>query len=292
IDKFASAAGRVREAGADAVEIHCAHGYVLGAFLSRADNKRTDDYGGSLENRARLACEVIAAVKAAVGEDLAVIVRVAGKEFGADDGLDTAEAVAASRLFEAAGADAIHVTGWARNPFANFTDGPLPDEVGAYVGFAEAVKQAVSIPVIAVGRMLPEVAEETIATGKADFAAMGRQLLADPDLVVKLRQGRAAQVRPCINCYVCVQENFWDDVPICAVNPALGEETLLPMPAAQTTKHIVVIGAGPAGLESARLAAERGHRVTVLDQGDRLGGTLWFSSLTTPDNGKLLDWLA
>ncbi len=292
IDKFTSAALRVREAGVDAVEIHCAHGYVLGAFLSRADNKRTDSYGGSLENRARLACEVIAAVKGAVGDDLAVIVRVAGKEFGADDGLDTAEAVAASRLFEAAGADAIHVTGWARNPFANFTDGPLPDRVGAYVGFAEAVKQAVTIPVIAVGRMLPEVAEQAIATGKADYAAMGRQLLADPDLVVKLREGRAAQVRPCINCYVCVQENFWDDVPICAVNPALGEETLLPMPAAKTTKHIVVIGAGPAGLESARLAADRGHRVTVLDQVDRLGGTLWFSSLTTPDNGKLLDWLA
>src|SRR5699024_9046205 len=154
IDKFASAAGRVREAGADAVEIHCAHGYVLGAFLSRADNKRTDDYGGSLENRARLACEAIAAVKAAVGEDLEVIMRGAGTECGAHDGLDTAEAVAASRLFEAAGADAIHVTGWARNPFANFTDGPLPDQVGAYVGFAEAVKQAVSIPVIAVGRML------------------------------------------------------------------------------------------------------------------------------------------
>lgn len=289
---FATAAGRVKAAGGDAVEIHCAHGYALGSFLSRADNRRTDEYGGTLENRARLACEVIAEVRAEVGASLAIIVRVAGREYGAGDGLTTQEAVGASKLFEAAGADAIHVTGWARNSFKNFTDGPLPDKVGAYVELSGAVKAAVSIPVIAVGRVLPEVGEKAIAEGKADFAAMGRQLLADPDLVNKLKAGQAERVRPCINCYVCVQENFWDETPLCAVNPALGNETLLPMPRTRTTRRIVVVGAGPAGLEVARVAAERGHQVTVLDKVDRLGGTLWFSSLTTPDNGTLLRWLA
>ncbi|WP_280423751.1 FAD-dependent oxidoreductase [Nocardia carnea] len=288
---FAEAAGRVREAGGDAVEIHVAHGYVLGAFLSRADNKRTDEYGGSLENRARLAVEVIRAVEAEVGDSLAILVRVAGREFGEDGALTTDEAVRAAALFEAAGADAIHVTGWGRNPFANFTDGPLPDRVGAYTDLAAAVKKAVSIPVIAVGRVLPEVGERAIAEGTADFVAMGRQLLADPDLVNKLRAGTPEQVRPCINCYVCVQENFWDDTPLCAVNPALGHEKLLPLIPATARKHVVVVGAGPGGLEAARVAAERGHRVTVLDKADRLGGTLWFSGLTTPDNQMLLDWL-
>ncbi|WP_186628506.1 FAD-dependent oxidoreductase [Rhodococcus sp. BP22] len=288
---FAEAAGRVKAAGGDAVEIHCAHGYVLGGFLSRADNKRTDGYGGSLENRARLAVEVIRAVRAEVGDSLAILIRVAGREFGEDDGLTTEEAVAASKLFEAAGADAIHVTGWGRNAFSNFTDGPLPDKVGAYVELAGEVKNAVSIPVITVGRVLPEVGEKAIAEGKADFAAMGRQLLADPDLVNKLAAGTPERVRPCINCYVCVQENFWDDTPLCAVNPALGDETLLPLVRTATPKHVVVVGAGPGGLEVARVATERGHRVTVVDKADRLGGTLWFSSLTTPDNGRLLKWL-
>ncbi|WP_416562199.1 FAD-dependent oxidoreductase [Nocardia testacea] len=288
---FAAAAARVRDAGADAVEIHVAHGYVLGGFLSRADNRRTDEYGGSLENRARAAVEVIRAVAAEVGDSLAILVRVAGREFGEEGALTTEEAVAAAVLFEAAGADALHITGWGRNPFSNFTDGPLPDEVGAYTGLAAAVKKAVHIPVIAVGRLLPEVGEKAIADGAADFVAMGRQLLADPELVNKLRARSPEQIRPCINCYVCVQENFWDDTPLCAVNPALGNEKLLPLVPTDVRKHIVVVGAGPGGLEAARVAAERGHRVTVLDRADRLGGTLWFSGLTTPDNQRLLKWL-
>ncbi|MFD7075011.1 FAD-dependent oxidoreductase [Nocardioides sp. NPDC059952] len=291
VGQFADAARRVMRAGADAFEIHAAHGYVLGTFLSRADNRRTDRWGGSLENRARLACDVIRAVRAAVGDGLAILVRVAGKEYGEEGSLTTEEAVAASRLFEEAGADAIHVTGWARNPFRDFTDGPLPNLVGAYVDLARAVKAAVTIPVIAVGRVLPAVGEELIAGGGADFVAMGRQLLADPELVGKLREGRAASVRPCINCYVCVEQNFWDGVPVCAVNPALGNETLLPFPKLAARRHVVVVGGGPGGMEAARVAAERGHRVTLVEKGDRLGGSAWFSQLTTPANGPLLDWL-
>lgn len=291
IQSWTDAAVRCRKAGVDAIEIHCAHGYVLGGFLARADNQRTDEYGGSLANRARLACEVIASVKEAVGDTMAVIVRVAGEEFGQEGSLTNAEACAASTMFEKAGADAIHVTGWGRNPFSNFTDGPLPNKVGAYVELAAEVRKHVTVPVIAVGRMLPDVAEQAIADGRIDFAAMGRQLLADPDLVNKLAAGTPEQVRPCINCYVCVQENFWDDTPLCAVNPTLGNEELLPLQPTRAAKRVVVIGAGPSGLETARLLTLRGHRVTVVDKSDRLGGTLWFSTLTTPDNERLLDWL-
>ncbi|MFD6895515.1 FAD-dependent oxidoreductase [Rhodococcus sp. NPDC060086] len=287
---FAEAAGRVKAAGGDAVEIHAAHNYVLGAFLSRYSNQRTDEYGGSLENRARLTVEVIRAVKAEVGDSLAVIVRLAGQEYGESNGLTLEESTAAAVMCEQAGADAIHVTGTALNAFANFTDGPLPDKIGFYTDNASAIKRAVSVPVITVGRMLPEVGEKMIAEGRTDFVAMGRQLLADADLVNKLESGRTEQVRPCINCYVCVQENFWDATPICAVNPTLGNEALVPFVRGATSKHVVVIGAGPGGLETARVATERGHRVTVLEKADRLGGTMWFSSLTTPDNERMLKW--
>ncbi len=292
IDQFAQAARRVRDAGADAVEVHAAHGYVLSTFLSAADNRRQDGWGGSLEARARLTTEVVTAVRAAAGPDLAVLVRVSGKEFGGPGALTTNEAAAAARLFETAGADAIHVTGWGRNPFSRFTDGPLPDAVGAYRSFAPDVKAAGTVPVIAVGRLLAETAEEMVAPGDCDFVSMGRQLLTDPDIVAKLRGDRRSTIRPCINCYVCVEQNFFDASPRCAVNPALGDEAAAARHPAAGSRHIVVVGGGPGGMEVARVARERGHRVTLLEAGGHLGGTAWFSQLTTPANGPFVDWQA
>ncbi len=290
IDEFAAAARRARDAGADAVEVHAAHGYVLSTFLARADNRREDRWGGSLENRARLTTEVLRAARAAMGPDMALLVRISGREFGEAGALTLDESVAVARMCTEAGADAIHVTGWGRNSFANLTDGPLPDTIAAYRSDAKAMRAGVDVPVIAVGRILPEVAEEMLAAGECDFVAMGRQLLADPDLVVKLREGRSASVRPCINCYVCVEQNFYDEPPRCAVNPALGHEDLAALPPADDAKHVVVVGGGPAGMEAARIATERGHRVTLIEAADRVGGTAWFSQLTTPANGPLIDW--
>ncbi|MFM1751994.1 MAG: hypothetical protein RL119_956 [Actinomycetota bacterium] len=292
IDQFAQAARRVQAAGVDAIEIHAAHGYLLSTFLSRGYNKRTDRWGGSLENRVRLTCEVVRAIKKVVGPDYPVIVRVNGHEYGLVDGLTMTETARAAAMIEEAGADAIHVSANAHNPFADFTEGPLPSTVAQYRQMARTVKQHVTIPVIAVGRVLPEVAEEMIANGECDFVSMGRQLLADPELVKKIRAGRRQSVRPCINCYVCVEQNFFDGTPKCAVNPALGHESLAVLPPLGAVRRVTIIGAGPAGLESARVLAERGAAVTVFDKSDRLGGTVWFSQLTTPPNAQLVDWLS
>ena len=291
IDQFAQAARRVKQAGVDAIEIHAAHGYLLSTFLSRGYNKRDDRWGGSLENRARLTCEVVRAIKRVVGDDYPVLVRVNGFEFGLEDGLTPEETARASALIEEAGADAIHVSANAHNPFADFTQGPLPSEVAQYREYTKIVKQHVTIPVIAVGRMLPEIADEMLTLGECDFVSMGRQLLADAELVNKIREGQRASVRPCINCYVCVEQNFFDGNPKCAVNPALCNESvavLAPMP---TAKHVVVIGGGPGGMEAARVAGVRGAKVTLIEKGSRLGGTMWFSQLTTPANQLLVDWL-
>ncbi len=293
VSQFADAAGRVQASGCDAVEIHGAHGYLISTFLSSAYNLRTDAYGGSLENRTRLLVEVIHAVRNRVGAGYPIIVRLNGCEYGIDNGITPEETAATARIAEAAGANAIHVSANAVNPFRDFTLGPLPNTVGQYREMAATVKRAVTIPVIAVGRLLPEVGEAMLAAGECDFVSMGRQQLADAELVSKLAAGHRASVRPCINCYVCVEQNFFDSPPRCAVNPALGNESAsaAQIRPATARQHIVVVGGGPAGMETARIAAQRGHRVTLLDRSDRLGGTMWFSQLTTPANEMLVDWL-
>ncbi|MBM3660420.1 MAG: FAD-binding protein, partial [Actinobacteria bacterium] len=292
VDQFADAAARVQQAGMDAVEIHAAHGYLISTFLSPKYNRRTDEYGGSVEARARLLCEVVRAVKARCGDGLAVIVRIDATEHS-DGGITPELAAEHARLAEAAGADAIHVS--ANSPRAvgtGFTDAPLPRLPGQYVDYARTVKAAVTVPVIAVGRIMPEQAEAILHDGVCDFVAMGRQLLADADLPNRLAAGRPDLVRTCINCYVCVAENFWDGAPVCAINADLGHYDRPPVEPAAAPRHVVVVGGGPGGMETARVAADRGHRVTLLEKAPRLGGTARFSALTTPMNGELVRYLA
>lgn len=292
VDQFADAAARVQQAGFDGIEIHGAHGYLISTFLSPRYNRRTDEYGGSVENRARLLTEIVAAVRARCGSGFGIIVRLDGNEY-IDGGITPDLAARHAALAEAAGADAIHVS--ANSPDAmgkGFTDGSLPWTTDQYIGFAARVKQEVSIPVIAVGRLLPDAAEAHVRTGACDFVSMGRQLLADPAIPAKLAAGRPDLVRTCINCYVCVAQNFWDGTPVCAVNAELGHyDEGTPEPAA-VRRTIAIVGAGPGGMEAARVAALRGHRVTLFEKSPHLGGTMRFSSLTTPMNAEFLRYLS
>lgn len=295
VEHFAAAARRVQAAGLDGVEIHAGHGYLISTFLSPLYNRRDDSYGGTAENRARLLSRVIVAVHRACGDGFAVLVRLDGCEFepggSPGAGIDPALAARYAAMAEAAGADAVHVSASSTNSMSvGFTEGPLPWRPGQYLHLARTVKAAVRIPVIAVGRITPDLAEQALAGGDTcDFVSMGRQLLADPDIPHRLAAGRPELVRTCISCFVCVAENFWDATPVCAVNTRLGRYDR-PAPPPTPRRRVVVVGGGPAGMEAARVAAGRGHDVVLLER-RRLGGTAWFSALTTPANAELVRYL-
>jgi 2,4-dienoyl-CoA reductase (NADPH2) len=292
VARFADAAERARRAGFDGVEIHAGHGYLISAFLSRATNRRTDAYGGSAGARARLLVEVIRAAKDRAGADFPVWCRLDAREYRIEDGITLEESRETARLAEAAGADALHVSAYG-NPTSGiaFTEAPLVHEPGAYLTFAAAIKREVRIPVIAVGRISPEEGERVLRAGGADFIAMGRKLLADPELPLKLRDGRPEDVRPCVYGYTCVGNIFVGESVACAANPATGREAELAIEKAATPRRVLVIGGGPAGLEAARVAALRGHRVVLCEKERRLGGALFFSSLLWEPNGELVDHL-
>jgi 2,4-dienoyl-CoA reductase (NADPH2) len=292
IIKFAEAAERAKRAGFDAVELHAGHGYILSEFLSPNMNKREDHYGGSLENRARLLIEVIKAVKEKVGKDFPIWCRLDSKEYRIEGGINYDDAKRTAQLAEAAGIDAIHVSAYG-NPAIGvaFTEAPLVQKPAAYVEFAAGIKQKISIPVIAVGRIEPELADKIIAEGKADFIAMGRKLLADPELPNKLAENRPGDIRPCIYCYTCVSQIFLNKSVMCAVNPQTAFENERMLEATTDKKHLLVVGGGPAGMEAARVAALRGHKVTLCERSQRLGGTVFFSSLAYAENAKLVEYL-
>jgi 2,4-dienoyl-CoA reductase-like NADH-dependent reductase (Old Yellow Enzyme family)/ribulose 1,5-bisphosphate synthetase/thiazole synthase len=299
VDEFANAARRVQAAGFDGVEIHAAHGYLLSMFLSPAYNKRTDEYGGSgmdaTVRRSRLLCEVVQKIRLICGPEFAIIVRLDGCEYGIPDGIQPSDAAAHAQLAVRAGADAIHVSAISSDGTGvGFTDGPIPWEPNQYVHLASAIHEALppNTPVIAVGRISPNDGEQLLADGKTcEFVSMGRQLLADAEIPLKLAAGRPDLIRTCINCMVCVAQNFWDGKPVCAVNAVLGHYDEMLLVATVDPRHVLVIGGGPAGMEAARVAALRGHRVTLLEQSKNLGGTARFSSLTTPMNAEFVRYL-
>ena len=289
---FADAAARAKEAGFDAIELHGAHTYILAGFLSPYYNQREDAYGGPLENRARLLIETLQAVKARVGADFPVWVRLDAEELNTPGGITLAESIATARMCQDAGADAISVSAYATLTSGTaFTLAPIPQAAGAFMSNATAIKKALSIPVITAGRIEPEVAARAIAQGELDFVAMARKMLADPHIPIKLAQNRPQDIRPCIYCYACVSQIFINQRVKCAVNAQTGYEAERRIEAASTPRHVLVVGGGPGGMEAARVAALRGHKVTLIERSNRLGGTLFFAAMAYPENGKLLDYL-
>lgn len=295
IDEFAAAAVRAKDAGFDGVEIHGAHGYLISSFLSRAFNLRDDEYGGTVENRSRLLCEVLRETKRRCGDDYPVWVRLDALEYRTPDGIDFEDTQVTARLAVEAGADAIHLSAYGDMTDASaFTEGTLPHVEAKHAALSARLKKVVDVPVIGVGRIRPETGDDMVAFGKADLIAMGRQMLADPETAKKLVEGREADIRPCINCYTCVARPFFDERVRCAVNPVLANEVALAdveRTPASSAKRVVVVGGGPAGMEAARVAALRGHAVTLFEASAQLGGALRFAALVYEPNLRLLRWL-
>jgi 2,4-dienoyl-CoA reductase (NADPH2) len=288
---FAGAAERAKRAGFDAVEVHAGHGYLVHEFLSPHCNHRSDRWGGPLENRARFLLEILRETRRLVGPGFPVWIRLDGEEKDVADGITREAAIETARLAERAGADAVHVTRYGGPSGIGF-NAMIVHERGELLPYAAAIKRAVGIPVIAVGRIDPETAERAIAEGRCDFVAMARQLLADPELPNKLASGRRREIRPCVHCYTCVGQIFVNQPVKCAVNPACANEDEFALEPAQRSRRVLVVGGGPAGMEAARVAALRGHRVTLVERERHLGGTVFFSSLVYPPNGELAAWLA
>ena len=287
----ADAVERAQRAGIDAVELHAGHGYLIDSFLSPSSNTRSDEYGGTVENRARFLIEILGAIRERVGPDFPVWCRLNAEEFFTR-GETLTDALRVAELAEHAGASALHVSAYADPAYAiGYTEAHATHTPGRFVPYARALKQRVSIPIITVGRIEPDHAEQIIRDGEADFVAMGRKLLADPELPNRLAAGAPQDVRPCIYHYRCISQIFERSHILCAANPLTGRETELQVERAASARRVLVIGGGPAGMEAARLAAARGHRVTLREASERLGGRFTLAARTAAPSAQLLAWL-
>ncbi len=276
VEGFGEAARRLKEAGMDAVEIHGGHGYMITQWLSPRDNKRTDPYGGDAKKRARMACEIIAKVRQKVGPQFPVIFRFSGSHF-IEGGGTLEDSLIQAPLFVEAGADALHISACeAETTYWQFLPYLMPD--GAIVYTAAAIKKVVKVPVIAVGKIWnPDLAEEILREGKADFVALARQMLADPQWPRKVQEGRFEEVQRCLYCNNCLHlevrpREVRERGRPCTVNPAVLREREFQITPARARKRVIVVGGGLAGMEAARVLGERGHEVTLYERSDKLGG--------------------
>lgn len=270
IQDFGEAARRAKEADADAVELHANHGCLVSAFLSPVTNRRTDQYGGSPENRLRFHLRIMERMRERVGKEFPIIVKINGTD-DVDGGVTLDEVISQAVAFEAAGADAINVAAgieiWTGISIPCFA---YPDATA--LPYAEAVKAAVKVPVMVAGKMSPERADEVIRDGKADFVGFGRQLLADPELANKLGEGRLDDIRWCLRCGNCLR--FGTGMLSCSVNPFMYREALYPPPKTSSPKKVMVIGGGVAGMQAAVTLAQRGHQVALYEKAQKLGGQM------------------
>ena len=290
IERFARAVERAKTAGYDAVELHGAHGYLIAEFMSPYINSRDDEYGGSFENRMRFPLAIIRRAKELVGKDYPLTMRFSGQEF-VPGGRSVEESQRVANTLQEAGLAALHISAGVDTDIQWMVD-PISSPEGSKVHLAAAIKSAVSIPVICVGVIRdPAFAEDILAQGKADFVAIGRGLLSDPDWPLKAREGRAAEIRKCISCNHCDGVRNTAGFGIrCVMNLELGrgDAAMFPQKAGRS-KRVLVVGGGPAGIEAARMASLRGHEVILCERAERLGGQLRIAE-RAPGKAKLR-WL-
>ena len=286
---FGEGAYNAKRAGFDGVQIHAVHeGYLIDQFAISLFNQRTDEYGGSLENRLRFAREIVEEIKRRCGQDFPVMLRYSPKSFikalreGAlpgeefeEKGRDLPEGVEAAKLLVSYGYDALDVdvgsydAWWWSHP-------PMYQKKGLYMPYAKLVKENVNVPVLCAGRMDdPDMAEGAVNDGVCDIISLGRPLLADPDYVNKLRRGERKCIRPCISCQEgCMGRIQEYSMVNCAVNPQAARERVTAYNPVLKAKRVLVIGGGVAGCEAARVLAERGHKPEIMERSDHLGGNL------------------
>jgi len=289
VKRFAESALIAKNGGFDGVEVHAVHeGYLLDQFAISFFNQRTDEYGGSLRNRLRFAIEIVEAIKETCGQDFPVSLRYSIKSFIKDwkqgglpgeefveKGRDIEEGIEAAKILEEAGYDAFNGDVGSYDSWY-WAHPPMYQEKGLYLPYNEILKKVLKVPVITAGRMEdPELASNAITQGKTDMIGLGRPLLADSDIPNKIMAGKYDKVRPCLSCQEgCMGRLATFSTISCAVNPACGRENEYGIDTAKFTKSVMIIGGGVAGLEAARVCALRGHKVTLFEKTDRLGGNL------------------
>ncbi len=291
VQKFGQAARRVKEGGFDGVEVHAAHHYFLHSFLSPVTNHRQDEYGGSLENRTRILREIVEAIRATCGRDFPLMFRISIEEYIGPKGYHADTGIKICQMLESWGVDAINTTASGTDSKLSQSVEPMYYPQGWRKHLAKAVKGTVSIPVLSVALIRdPAYAENLLEDGVLDFAASVRAHLADPQWAEKARTGREEDILPCISCMACFAKYDSEGHITCAVNPETGYEAHLPpLPQDGNGRLVVVLGAGPAGLEGAWMAARRGFRVILFEKADQAGGQLRLAALA-PRKEKIL-WL-
>jgi 2,4-dienoyl-CoA reductase-like NADH-dependent reductase (Old Yellow Enzyme family)/thioredoxin reductase len=294
VDLFSEAAWRVKQAGFDAVELHAAHGYLLSEFMSPLLNMRTDRFGGSLENRMRFPLAVIDSIQKKCGRSFPVLLRYSFEEW-CEGGRGLDEGVEIARMLERAGCAGVDISmGIQESPGAGFDPMHYPQGWATYA--AEAVKKVVRIPVITSHSLRdPEYCEQIIAEGKTDLVGLSRQMLADPYWPVKAQYDRVRSIRRCISCLGgCWQESLMAKHEIaCSINPGCGNQAFSEMKRSSRPVKVAVVGGGPAGMEAARVATERGHNVTLFERHGEIGGAMLYVCLV-PGKEKMrwyLDWI-
>lgn len=288
---FADAAGRAKRAGYDMVEIHAAHGYLVGSFLSPLFNRRKDEFGGSLENRMRFPLEIIRRMKQMVGKDFPISIRISADEF-LEGGTTLAESTQMAKVLEEAGVAIINVSAGVHETL-HLSNDIMRFQEGLKWDIWKKIKESVKVPTIAGGgHRTPEFCEKLLSEGVSDYVGLGRQMLADPYWAEKAKEGRVEDINKCISCLMCLYElsgvpRIW---PHCTVNAVWGRETYPEFAEYRPTavkKKVFIIGGGPAGMEAARVASLRGHDVTLYEKMEELGGQLKIASLP-PGKEKML----